>query len=292
MSKKKKLFLRRAFLGLLSAFIFAQGAIVVAQESVQGAVDENGGKPVEEKKAGKSPSIVGKWMIKSGTRSGAEVPKERLTSISITEKEVTIPAGPNKFVMSYTLDTTKSPIEIDMKIESGPVPDGMAKGIVKLDGDKMMLCYNGMGGDRPADFKTAEGDNCFYFSMEKAKPELTAESIVGAWTIVEGIRAGAKSPAERIGGDIVFTKDGISMGDGEQAFKMSYTLDAEKSPAEIDMKITGGPAPAGTPAVGIMKIDSDGHLLLCYDGMGGARPDKFESTEENGSFLFKLKKKE
>ena len=48
MSKKKKLFLRRAFLGLLSAFIFAQGAIVVAQESVQGAVDENGGKPVEE----------------------------------------------------------------------------------------------------------------------------------------------------------------------------------------------------------------------------------------------------
>ena len=252
---------------------------------------KNGGKPVEEKKM-KAPSIAGSWMIKSGTRSGAEVPQERLTTISITDKEVTIPAGPSTFVMSYKLDTSQSPFQIDMKIESGPVPEGMAKGIVKMEGEKMMLCYNGMGGDRPADFKTVEGDNCFYFEMVKEAPKkMTATSLVGAWTIVEGTRGGEQVAADRMSGDIVFTKDGISMGEGEQAFKMSYVLNLEKSPVEVDMKITDGPAPAGSPATGIVKMDADGHLLLCYEGMGGARPDAFKSTEDNNWFLFKMKKK-
>ena len=252
---------------------------------------KNGGEPVEEKKM-KARSIAGSWIIKSGTRSGAKVPEDRLTTISITDKEVTIPAGPSTFVMSYKLDTSQLPFRIDMKIESGPVPDGMAKGIVKLNGEKMLLCYNGMGGDRPTEFKTVAGDNCFFFEMAKEAPKkMTATSLVGAWTIVEGTRGGEKVAADRMSGDIVFTKDGISMGEGEQAFKMSYVLNLEKSPVEVDMKITDGPAPAGSPATGIVKMDADGHLLLCYEGMGGARPDAFKSTEDNNWFLFKMKKK-
>lgn len=255
---------------------------------------KNGGKPVmekEEKKGG--PSIAGKWKITSGSRSGAAVGKERLTTISITDKDITMSAGPgDPFVMSYKIDATKKPFEVDMKIESGPIPSGAAKGIVMLDGNKMKLCYNPMGGERPTKFETAEGDNCFFFEMEKEAAKLTAETLVGTWSIVEGKRAGKASAAESTAVDVVFTKDSIALGEGEMGFKMSYELDVDKSPAEIDMKVTGGPAPVGSPAAGIVKLDDDGHVLLCYDGMGGPRPAKFESTEENGCFLFKLKKKE
>lgn len=253
---------------------------------------ENGGKPVEEEESeeAKSP-IAGNWKIVSGSRSGVEVPAERLTSIVVSDKDFTIPAGPSKFVMSYTLDETKSPMEVDMKIESGPAPDGSASGIISLDGTSMKLCYNAMGGDRPKEFKTSEGDNCFYFELEREIVEVSVESLMGTWEIVEGKRAGADSPAERLAGDVVFEKDSIALGDGEAAFGMSYSLDTDKSPVEIDMAITSGPAPEGAPAIGIIKFDAKGHLHLCYDGMGGARPDEFESTEDNGRFSFKLKKK-
>ena len=247
-------------------------------------------KPAAEKK--EAPSIAGNWQIKSGTRSGAKIPAERLTAIKINEKEITIPAGPdNTFVMSYKLDTSKSPFDIDMKIESGPVPDGTAKGIVSLDGNKMKLCYNGMGGDRPAKFETAADDNCFLFELEKEMPKLTDKTLPGTWTIIEGTRAGKKSSPERIAGDIVIDKESIKIGEGESGFTMSYKLNLEKSPAEIDMKVTAGPAPVGSPAVGIVGFNDKGNLVLCYDGMGGARPVKFESTEDNNCFLFVMKMK-
>jgi len=173
--------------------------------------------------------------------------------------------------MSYKLDTSKSPFEIDMKIESGPVPDGAAKGIVALDGNKMKFCYNGMGGNRPEKFETAEGDNCFFFELEKEIPKLTAKTFIGTWTITKGTRAGMKSAPERIAGDIVINKGEIRIGEGDAGFTMSYKLNLDKSPAEIDMKVTAGPAPVGSPASGIVAMDDKGNLQLCYDGMGGFR---------------------
>ena len=58
---------------------------------------------------------------------------------------------------------------------------------------------------------------------------------------------------------------------------------------KIDMKIDSGPAPEGAKAVGIIKI-GDGEFTICYDSAGGERPEKFESTEENGCFMFKIEK--
>ncbi len=251
---------------------------------------KNGGKPVDDKKEMKSPPIVGKWKIVSGTRSGAAVPKERLTAVTVSDKTFTIPAGPSQFVMSYKLDATKSPMEVDMEIESGPAPAGSAKGIVKLDGNKMMLCYKPTG-ERPTKFESVEGDGCYYFEMEKEVAKFAADTLVGNWMIVEGTRAGKAVEGESLAAAVVVTKDGFKLGEGEMAFEMSYELDLKKSPVTIDMKITGGPAPVGSPAAGIVKLDDDGHVVLCYNGTGGTRPEKFDSTEANDCFLFKLKRK-
>ena len=72
----------------------------------------------------------------------------------------------------------------------------------------------------------------------------------------------------------------------DSAFEMSYTIDADKTPATIDMKIEAGPAPEGS-ALGIIKMEN-GKFILCYDPTGTDRPDKFESTSEDGRFMFEM----
>ena len=56
-----------------------------------------------------------------------------------------------------------------MKIEEGPAPPGsQAVGIIKMDGETFVLCYDSMGVDRPEKFE-ANDDGQFYFEMKKAK---------------------------------------------------------------------------------------------------------------------------
>lgn len=69
---------------------------------------------------------------------------------------------------------------------------------------------------------------------------------------------------------------------------MGFEIDSSADPATIDMKILSGPAPEGSPAFGIIR-KQDEQVVLCYNAMGEDRPEKFESTAENGFFLFTMK---
>ena len=118
-----------------------------------------------------SAMIQGNWKCVKGVRSGDEVTAERMASIiTINDKTIKIPVGPETaFVMSYSIDESKSPATIDMKIEDGPAPpDSKALGIVKMEGGKFYLCYDSMGASRPEKFE-ANDDGQFYFEMEKSK---------------------------------------------------------------------------------------------------------------------------
>jgi uncharacterized protein (TIGR03067 family) len=237
----------------------------------------------------KAPAIVGEWTIKSGVRAGENIPNERLTSVvTVTKETFTIPAGPDKFVMAYTLDASQDPMRVDMEIKSGPVPTGKAVGIIKVDGEgTMTLCYDPMGANRPESFEATADNGCFLFKMEK-KADAGA-AMVGDWKFVNGKRAGEDVEMERLAQVVNFTKDTIKIPAGEgQFFVMKYTLDATKQPHEIDMKIVEGPAPE-SEAKGIVKIDGD-RFLLCYDPTGQKRPASFESTADNGFFQFEMKK--
>ena len=68
---------------------------------------------------------------------------------------------------------------------------------------------------------------------------------------------------------------------------MNYKLDTSKEPIEINMDIDSGPAEG--KAIGIIKMKK-GKLVLCYDPQGESRPKKFETTEDNGCFMFVLEK--
>lgn len=118
--------------------------------------------------------LKGKWKYESGKRVGTDIPAERLESIvTISEDKLTVPAGPDEeFIMSYKVDSAQSPVAIDLKIESGPAPEGTALGIIKLDGDKLVLCYDPSGTKRPTEFESTEENGCFLFVLAK-QPDST-----------------------------------------------------------------------------------------------------------------------
>jgi len=251
---------------------------------------DNGGK--EPKPDAKPSPIAGEWTIKSGVRAGAEIEGDRLPAVvTVTDETITVPAGEDKFVMSYKLDNSKDPIRVDMEIKSGPAPPGKAVGIIKVDGDdKMTLCYDPNGAKRPEAFEATTDNGFFLFKMEKKKVDAGA-TIVGDWKFVSGKKRGEDVPWEQDAPIVNITQDTIRIPSGDDdgiVFVMKYTLDTKKQPIEIDMKIVEGPAPE-TEAKGIVKIDGD-RFVLCYDPTGQKRPTSFESTSENGFFQFELTK--
>jgi uncharacterized protein (TIGR03067 family) len=119
---------------------------------------------------------------------------------------------------------------------------------------------------------------------------LDPAKLVGDWSIVEGLKAGEKSGDDAKKGTVIVDKEKITLKSDDMTFAFSYTLDAKKSPAEIDLKIVEPEGLAGATAKGIIKLEKD-KVTLCYHPMMGDRPTKFESTKDNGFYLFTMEKK-
>lgn len=116
------------------------------------------------------------------------------------------------------------------------------------------------------------------------------EMLPGEWTFKSGKRAGEDIAEERLKGSATFADDKVTIPAGpDEKFVMSFKIKEGKKHTEIDLNIESGPAPEGK-ALGILKIE-DGKLTLCYDPQGKNRPAKFESTGDNGFFLFVMEKK-
>ena len=117
------------------------------------------------------------------------------------------------------------------------------------------------------------------------------DKLVGDWTYVEGTRDGEKVPKDHLKGVVKFDKAKVIVpSEGNEPFVMAYTIDASKTPAAIDIKIEKGPIAeaVGSTAVGVIAIDGD-TLKLCYIE-GKTRPTTFESTKENKTHTFVLKR--
>lgn len=116
-------------------------------------------------------SLQGEWAFVSGTTGGNDVAAGILEAadVNISGDSITLPAGPQKFVFGFQLDTKKSPVTIDMDIREGPVPEGIALGIVKMDGDQFVLCYDPTGQNRPGTFESTEENGFFLFTLKRKK---------------------------------------------------------------------------------------------------------------------------
>ena len=125
----------------------------------------------------------------------------------------------------------------------------------------------------------------------KKDAKFDASKMEGKWTYVSGTRAGETVEKDHLVGEVVITKDTITMPAGpDSKFVIGYKVDAKGTPVKIDMEIKDGPVKEGK-AEGLIELKGD-ELKLCYAviSTGGKRPEKFESTKDNGAFYFVLKR--
>jgi uncharacterized protein (TIGR03067 family) len=126
---------------------------------------------------------------------------------------------------------------------------------------------------------------------EKKPGQLDPGKLVGTYKITDGKKAGEKIGDEAKKGAVIITKDTITLkGDG-MTFVFNYKLDPKETPAAIDMEITEPDALKGAKAKGIIAAEK-GEVTLCYHPEGKERPKKFESTKDNGYYLFTMKKEQ
>lgn len=137
-------------------------------------------------------------------------------------------------------------------------------------------------------------------SADDKPAKLDPAKLLGKFINIEGVKSGEKADPDRLKGQFVtVTKDVFKIeGDRpEQTFEFAYKLNTDRVPAEIDFEITFPDDLKGNPAWGIISLEGD-KLKLCYhqatkdDDRGGSkmRPKKFESTKENGYFLWTMTK--
>ena len=125
---------------------------------------------------------------------------------------------------------------------------------------------------------------------DKKDTKFDAEKMLGDWTVTGGKKMGKEIGDDGKKGTYTITKDKITLKeDGKTMFVFGYAVDAKTGPVNIDLEIQDSAIDGlkGMKAKGIVEL-KDGELKLCYDGMGGDRPKKFDDEK---AFSFVMKKK-
>lgn len=127
----------------------------------------------QEKGGGKKGAVKleGKYTIVKGEEGGKAIPADRLKGsvVRFTKEEV---VGTDKdkkelFVAEYKLDTSSKPWKILMKTKAPK--EAETTGLIKREGDMLVLIYALPGGKEPTDFKTGEKQQMFWLKGEDMK---------------------------------------------------------------------------------------------------------------------------
>src|SRR5690242_16626447 len=118
-----------------------------------------------------SPQILeGVWQAISAIVSGQSMPSYDVSAIrlTLTATRFTTQRGlETLFDSSYTVDTTKSPMQIEMIGAGGDFDGKPALGIYACEGDTLKLCYKMPGFLRPTDFTSAPGSGAFLITLKR-----------------------------------------------------------------------------------------------------------------------------
>ena len=233
--------------------------------------------------AAELPKLSGTWTLVSGERNGQRLPDERIGGLKVTigADMITVNDRDNRpaLVVSYKLNTAKTPNEIDMKIVQGPHPNEVAHGIVTLDSaEQMRFCYSTGNQGRPAEFRTVPGGTvATLFILKRAPSEVL---YAGTWQALDGEANGKKLPPEQINQTkVVLTANTLVLTDNfaHSTFVASYKLFTTQMPNAIDMTVVEG-ASKGQPAFGIIAPEGADRVRLCF-GIGKQRPAAFRTAE-------------
>jgi uncharacterized protein (TIGR03067 family) len=115
--------------------------------------------------------IVGNWTVVSGQEDGKALPAEKVkgSHVVITKDTITVHEENNqKRVMSYKLDPSTTPRQIDLTTTEGSDKGKTSHGIYALEEDTLKICFALPGKDRPKEFTSKEGSKAMLFVMKRA----------------------------------------------------------------------------------------------------------------------------
>ena len=114
--------------------------------------------------------LQGIWQAIAATVSGQQIPAADVNTIrlTLTETRFTTQRGAEiLFDSSYTADSSKSPMQIQMLGAEGDFKGQPALGIFALEADNLQLCYTMPGFARPTDFTSPAGSGAFLIHLRR-----------------------------------------------------------------------------------------------------------------------------
>ncbi len=201
------------------------------------------------------------------------------------------------------LDTAKNPKTIEITTAKQGGGHGFLRGIYRLDGDRMEVCfYSDDGLDFPSGFATKRGDRARLMILKRetspaAQAKSDTELIQGAWistTIEMGAKQMSESFVKNSGLTITFQgKTAVSKPHRASVFFPldvvgTFQLDPAQSPKSIDIVDINGSRTI--PGIYILQGDTLKLGFAVDSARVGARPSEFTTQQGNALTVFTMKR--
>jgi uncharacterized protein (TIGR03067 family) len=125
----------------------------------------------------KDKGIVGEWVGEKATAGGKDrpVPPGGINFTFTADGKFIVREGKREKPDegTYKVDAKKNPAEIDILPPAEKAGRGVVKGIYKVDGDTLTLCFARGKDDseRPTKFDSPEGSNVMLMTLKRAKKD-------------------------------------------------------------------------------------------------------------------------
>jgi RNA polymerase sigma-70 factor (ECF subfamily) len=131
------------------------------------AAAEDAKEPRQADKKTDKEKLQGAWVpvvvVIGGTKKSDQEIKDKNFEMVFNGDKVTVPAKGDMKEVTYTLDPSKKPKQIDWQMPG----DKLAKGIYLLDGDTLKVCVSEGGDERPTEFASKEGSKIILMELKR-----------------------------------------------------------------------------------------------------------------------------